>query len=132
MRQIKEINIKNWIYYFSDDMINNKNFDPNQINIDKKSYKNIDIYYIGNITIKNLSYVSINSVNPLYLINNKVNGYIEECNRNKYLTLVFNYENNDSLKTSTELWNKIKELIRSLTNTSGYYNKKYIKIKFRW
>ena len=131
MRQIKEINIKNWIYYFSDDMINNKNFDPNQINIDKKSYKNIDIYYIGNITIKNLSYVSINSVNPLYLINNKVNGYIEECNRNKYLTLVFNYKNNDSLKTSTELWNKIKELIRSLTNTSGYYNKKYIKIKFR-
>ena len=131
MRQIKEINIKNWIYYFSDDMINNKNFDPNQINIDKKSYKNIDIYYIGNITIKNLSYVSINSVNPLYLINNKVNGYIEECNRNKYLTLVFNYKNNDSLKTPTELWNKIKELIRSLTNTSGYYNKKYIKIKFR-
>ena len=132
MRQIKEINIKNWIYYFSDDMINNKNFDPNQINIDKKSYKNIDIYYIGNITIKNLSYVSINSVNPLYLINNKVNGYIEECNRNKYLTLAFNYKNNDSLKTSTELWNKIKELIRSMTNTSGYYNKKYIKIKFRW
>ena len=131
MRQIKEINIKNWIYYFSDDMINNKNFDPNQINIDKKSYKNIDIYYIGNITIKNLSYVSINSVSPLYLINNKVNGYIEECNRNKYLTLVFNYKNNDSLKTSTELWNKIKELIRSMTNTSGYYNKKYIKIKFR-
>ena len=132
MRQIKEINIKNWIYYFSDDMINNKNFDPNQINIDKKSYKNIDIYYIGNITIKNLSYVSINSVSPLYLINNKVNGYIEECNRNKYLTLAFNYKNNDSLKTSTELWNKIKELIRSMTNTSGYYNKKYIKIKFRW
>ena len=112
-------------------MINNKNFDPNQINIDKKSYKNIDIYYIGNITIKNLSYVNINSVNSLYLINNKVNGYIVECNRNKYLTLVFNYKNNDSLKTSTELWNKIKELIRSVTNTSGYYNKKYIKIKFR-
>ena len=49
-----------------DDMINIKNFDPNQINIDKKLYKNIIIYCIGNITIKNLSYVKINSVNPLY------------------------------------------------------------------
>ena len=28
------------------------------------------------------------SVNPLYLIFGKVNGYFEEINRNKYLTLV--------------------------------------------
>ena len=30
----------------------------------------------------------INSVNLLYLIFNKVNGYFEETNGNKYLTLV--------------------------------------------
>ena len=36
MNQIKEINIKNHIYYFFGDMINIKNFDPNQIKIDKK------------------------------------------------------------------------------------------------
>ena len=34
------------------DMINIKNFDPNLLEIDKKSYKNIDIYYIGYITTK--------------------------------------------------------------------------------
>ena len=28
-------------------MINIKNFDPNLLEIDKKSYKNIDIYYIS-------------------------------------------------------------------------------------
>ena len=33
-------------------MINIKNFDPNLLETDKKSYKNIDIYYIGYITTK--------------------------------------------------------------------------------
>ena len=76
MSQIKEINIKNRTYYFFDDMINIKNFDSNQIKIDKNSYKNIVIYHTGYITIKNLSYVKVNSVNPLYLIIDKVDGYI--------------------------------------------------------
>ena len=67
MSQIKEINIKNHTYYFFDDMITIKNFDPNQIKVDKKSYKNIIIYDIGYITTKNFSYININSVNPLHL-----------------------------------------------------------------
>ena len=50
----KEIDIRNSTYYFFDNMINIKNFDPNKIKIDKKSYKNI-IYYIGFMTIKYLS-----------------------------------------------------------------------------
>ena len=52
MSQIKEINVKSCTCYFSDDIINIKNFDPNQVKINKKSYKNIIIYYIGYITIK--------------------------------------------------------------------------------
>ena len=59
-------------------MINIKDFDSNLLKIDKKSYKNIDIYYIGYITMKDSDYVKINSVNPLYLIIEKVDGYIEE------------------------------------------------------
>ena len=86
MRNIKQINIKNRKYYFFNDMINIKNFDPSLIKIDKKSYKNIDIYHIG-ITIKRISdYENINSVNPLYLNFGEVDGYIEENNGNKYLT----------------------------------------------
>ena len=47
-------------------MINIKNFDLNLLRIDKKSCKNIDIYYIGYITTKSISdYENINSVNPL-------------------------------------------------------------------
>ena len=44
MGSIKEINIKNRTYYLFNDMIHMKNFDPNQIKIDKQSYKNIIIY----------------------------------------------------------------------------------------
>ena len=50
--------------------------------------QNISIYYIGYVTVKNLSFVTINSVNPFYLIINKINGYNKENKGNKYLTLV--------------------------------------------
>ena len=52
MGNIKKINIKNQTYCFFNDMINIKDFDPDLIKIDKKSYKHIDIYYIGYITVK--------------------------------------------------------------------------------
>ena len=78
MGNIKEINIKNRTYYFFDDMISIKDFGPNLLEIDKKSYKNISFYYIRYITMKDFDYVKINSVNPLYLIISEVLGYIEE------------------------------------------------------
>ena len=59
MGNVKEINIKNRIYYFFDNMNNIKDFDPNLLNIDKKSYKNIDNYYTGYITVKDSYYVKI-------------------------------------------------------------------------
>ena len=59
MGNIKQINIKNQTYHFFNDMINIKDFDPSQIKIDKKLYKNIDIYHIGYITKKVLLIVKI-------------------------------------------------------------------------
>ena len=52
MEEIKQINIKNRTYHFYNDIIDLKNFDARLLKIDKKSYKNIDIYYIGYITIE--------------------------------------------------------------------------------
>ena len=54
MGEVKQINVKNQTYYFYNDIINLKDFDPNLLKIDKKSYKNNDIYYIGYITIKKI------------------------------------------------------------------------------
>ena len=79
MGEVKQINIQNRTYYFYNDIIDLKDFEPNLVKIDKKSYKNIDIYYIGYITIKKIDdYESIYSVNPLYLRINYASGYIEE------------------------------------------------------
>ena len=75
--KIKNIDIKNHTYHFFDDIIKIKKFDPNKIKVDKKSYINILIYYIRYVTIKDSKYIKINSVNPLYLITTKVNGYFE-------------------------------------------------------
>ena len=60
MGNIKEINIKNRTYYFFDDTININDFDSNLLKIDKNLY----IYYIGYITMRDSDYVKINSVNP--------------------------------------------------------------------
>ena len=78
------IKIKYCTYYFFNDMTNIKNFDPNQIITDKKSYKNIFIYYSGYVTFKNLSYTKINSVIPQHFITDKADEYIDESNGKKY------------------------------------------------
>ena len=46
MENIKQISVKNQIYYFYNDMII-EHFHPTQIKIDKESYKDISIYNIG-------------------------------------------------------------------------------------
>ena len=55
IREVKQINIKNRTYYFYNDMINRKTFEPNLLKIDKKSQKNIRIYNIGFIKIKKIN-----------------------------------------------------------------------------
>ena len=74
----KSINIKNHTYYLFNDMVNLKNFDSNLLIIDKKSHKNIDIYYIGYITIKKYhDHENIYSANPSYVIIGEVDGQVE-------------------------------------------------------
>ena len=79
MGQVKEINIKNQTYCFFDDMLDIKNFHSNLLKIDKKSYKYIDIYYIGYITIKKFGVCeNIQSVNLFYLIIHSATGHFKE------------------------------------------------------
>ena len=74
------------------------------LKIDKKSYKNIGIYNIGYITIKRIDDCeNIYSVNPLYLLNDQANGYIEVKGVNKYLIVDSTYENKESLKMMFEM-----------------------------
>ena len=94
----KDIDLKHRTYSPFDETINIKKFYSNKIKIDEKSYKNIFIYYMGNVTVKNLRYVKISSVNPLYIIINEINRYIKASNGNKYLTLVLTDESKGTSK----------------------------------
>ena len=86
MESIKEINIKEPTYYFYNDIIDIETFDSKNLKLDKKTYKDLDIYNIGYVTIKKIgSGYDVNSVNPLYLRINDANGYIKEINKDKYL-----------------------------------------------
>ena len=81
MGKVKLIEIRNRTYYFCNGIINTEEFNSSLLEI-SKSYKDIDIYYIGYITIKKFVMVDckhIYCVNPLYLIIGKVDGHIE-CN----------------------------------------------------
>ena len=132
MGNIKQIDIKNQTYYFFNDIVNIKDFDSSLLKIDKKSYKNIGIYYIGYITGKSISdYENINSVNPLYIIIGEVDGYIEENNENKYLTFASTDKNKKVLEKYAKLWDEIKYHIQTINAAkSGEYEKYYMKIKF--
>ena len=59
MGSLKEINIKNRTYYFYSGIINIETFDSNMLKVDKKTYKNLDIYNIGYVTVKKLVLVMI-------------------------------------------------------------------------
>ena len=75
-----------------------------------------------------LSQCHCNSVNYLYLVINKTNGYIEENNGNEYLTLVPTDESKYILEKFEELSTKMGGLVRSKTNRSNNYDEKYMNI----
>ena len=132
MGEVKQINIQNRTYHFYNDIIDLKDFEPNFLKIDKKSYKNIDIYYIGYITIKKIDdYESIYSVNPLYLRINHANGYIEEKNGNKYLLFDSTDENKELLKKYADVWDGIANESKTINGgKENDYGKDCKKIKF--
>ena len=72
----------------------------------------------------------MNSVNPLYLLIYKIDGFIEEKRGNKYLNIAFTGNNNEVLKRYKEVLHGIKSCIEKINNKSGEYEKDYMKIKF--
>ena len=131
MEVIKQIDIKNRIYYFYNDIIDLKDFDGRLLKIDKKSYKNIGIYNIGYITIKKIDDCeNIYSVNPLYLFVNHASGYIEEKGVNKYLIFDSTDENKELLKKYNDVFNGIRDKIKEVCSDECDYAKDCMKIKF--
>ena len=123
MGKVKKLNIKNQTYYYFNDIINIKDFHSNLLRIDKKQYKDIDIYYIGYITVKKIGDCeNINSVNPLYLMIHSATGYFKEKYGEKYLIL-------DSTENNEEVFSGIKEEIETINGGKElFYEKNYARI----
>ena len=66
----------------------------------------------------------------MIIIIDKADGYIEEKNGNKCLTLVSTDKNKEVLIKYTELWDKIKNLIEKVNDKPSDCDEKYVKIKF--
>ena len=122
IKNVKELSIKNQTYYFFNDMINVKNFHSNLLKIDKKPYRDIDIYYIGYITIEKIGdYENIHSVNPLYLVIHSATGYFKDGK--KYLVI-------DMTKKYEEVFSGIRSEIKMLNGgKEQFYGKNYVKVR---
>ena len=66
----------------------------------------------------------------IYLISRNINGYFEEIDKSKYLTLVPANESKEKIKKYQELRSKIRDLVKTITKNSDDYDGKYTKIKF--
>ena len=129
MGKIKQINIKNWTYYFYNDQINLKDFDASLLKVDKKNSKQIDVYYIGYVTLKEIANCNnINNVNTLYLMLDKMIGHFEEKNGNKYLVLDDVNKNKKVSKKYEEVWGAIKKEIETINGDKKLNMGKILKI----
>ena len=123
MEKVKQNDMKKSNILFFNDMINIESFHSNLLIIDKKSYKEIDIFNIGYITIKKFDDCeNINSVNPLYLKIHSVAGYFKEKNDEKYLIL-------DLTDKYEEALSGIRSDIKTLNGGKElFYKENYAKI----
>ena len=125
---IRQLNIEGRTYYFYNDLINIKHFNSNNLKLDKKSVLGNDVYYIGYITKK--PQWNVNSVNPLYLMINKIKGHFEEVDGDIYL--IISSQNGDIMQKYQEVFDVIKESIKR-TNDYSYpikYDDNFMKVKF--
>ena len=120
-----KVNIKDCPYYFYNDIIDIKTFDSKNLKLDKKTYKDLDNYNIGYVTI-----LDVNSVNPLYLRIDSASGYIKEDWTHKYLIFDSIDENKELLKKYHDVFDGIIDKIKKIDDDWLEYTKDYMKIRF--
>ena len=133
MGEVKQIKIKDRTYYFYNNQINLKDFDAKLLKVEEKDYNEIDIYYIGYVTIKKITNCNnINSVNPLYLMIDEMIAHCEEKNENKFLVLDDVDENKEVSKKYEAVWEGVKKKIEMVNGgEKTEYAKDYLKIRFK-
>ena len=119
----KQLNIENRSYYFYNDFINVLNFEASDLKLDKKTWKNLDIYYIGYVDNKKPKDWVVNGVNPLYLMINRFYGHIEEKSGIKFLTI-------DKRDSVLKKYDQVFKCIKKTDDCEVVYNSDYDKARF--
>ena len=134
MRKVKQVNIKNCIYYVYNNQINLKDFDGRPLKVDKKNYiyfLQIDIYFIGYVTVKKIANCNnIDIVNPLNLMINEMIGHFQEKNGSKYLVLDDVDEKKKFQRNMKKFWTELKKILKQLmvvkeSNMGKVYKNKF-------
>ena len=124
------MNIKNWSYYFYNNIIDFDEFDENKIKIDKKDFNDLGIYYLGyEYKKKNTECNVINSINPIYVRIRDIKGQFKKGKDDNLWYLIIS---NDAgiLRKFTNIWKSIRDKIEENTDDIVQYDKNYVKIKF--
>ena len=124
---IRQLSIEGRTYYFYNDLINIKNFNSNNLKLDKKSVLGNNVYYIG--YIKKKTQWNVNSVNLLYLMINKLKGHFEEVDGDIYL--INSSEKGDIVQKYKDVFYGIEEIIKKINDYSQLikYDDNYMKIR---
>ena len=130
MGKITQINIKNRTYHFQNDTINLDEFDESKIKVDKTSFNDINIYYLGYEYKKKITECNeINSVNPLYLRIIDMKGQFKKGKGDNVWYLII-FGDADVLRKFANIWKSIRAKIEENTGGIVQYDKDYMKIKF--
>ena len=129
MATIKEINIKNRTYYYYNDLIDLDEFNESKIQVHKKDFNDIDIYYVGYEYKKKITGCNImRSVNPLYLRIVDIKGQFEKGKDDAWYLVIS--DKDDVYKKLVDIFESIKNEIIEKTWDALEYDKDYMKIKF--
>ena len=130
MGEINHINIKNRTYYFYNDVINLDQFDERNIKVDRKSFNDIDVYYLGYDHKKKITECDeINSVNPLYLRITDMKVRFKKDNSDNVWYLII-FCNEIVLRIFANIWKSIRTKIAENTDGIVQYDEDYMRIKF--
>ena len=109
------------------DMIDLFIFSMKNLKLDKKTWKDIDIYYIGYVDKNKPEDWCVNSVNPLYVMINQVFCFVGEKNVVKYLKIG---KGNKKLEDSIlAIWNKVFSGIKYNIKKINHEYKKFSECK---
>ena len=120
---IESLKIKTKANYDWDDAVYIYDINPNSLEIIKRESKiGVNIYYIGYVPKHN------NNIISLYLVINRLNGFIEEIKGTSDRYLVVNTGDKKIIHIFDELWKSIENKITS--NSSINKIKEYNKLRF--